>query len=368
MKVGIIKIFLGVWLSIYAAFSYAACKDNKEDNVLYIYGWSGSMDPSILRAFEKETGIRVVYDAYESNDILEAKLLTGKAKFDLVMPSVSPNFIRQIGMKAFQPIQKSKIENYGNLDTRILKLIQKFDKENMYGVPYTMGTTGFGFNKKKIKSLPASNAVLFDEKLLKQYHHCGVLILDSPQDILEAAQVFLGYEPDCRDPKKLKMALKAVEKVTPYIKDFTANTDRVVRELSTGESCLVQLWSSDALLAQRQMKDQKNDMEMGYVVPKEWPGLWIDMLCIPKNAPHPDHAHRFINFILRPEIAAQIVQKNLIAVPNNKVKDLLPKDLQENPMIFIPDDALETLRIQAPLSFKDERKVMRQWMHLKLGW
>jgi len=195
-----------------------------------------------------------------------------------------------------------------------------------------------------------------------------VLILDSPQDILEAAQVFLGYEPDCRDPKKLKMALKAVEKVTPYIKDFTANTDRVVRELSTGESCLVQLWSSDALLAQRQMKDQKNDMEMGYVVPKEWPGLWIDMLCIPKNAPHPDHAHRFINFILRPEIAAQIVQKNLIAVPNNKVKDLLPKDLQENPMIFIPDDALEKLRIQAPLSFKDERKVMRQWMHLKLGW
>jgi putrescine transport system substrate-binding protein len=165
-----------------------------------------------------------------------------------------------------------------------------------------------------------------------------------------------------------KMALKAVEKVTPYIKDFTANTDRVVRELSTGESCLVQLWSSDALLAQRQMKDQKNDMEMGYVVPKEWPGLWIDMLCIPKNAPHPDHAHRFINFILRPEIAAQIVQKNLIAVPNNKVKDLLPKDLQENPMIFIPDDALEKLRIQAPLSFKDERKVMCQWMHLKLVW
>jgi putrescine transport system substrate-binding protein len=365
--VRVLNVFLGI-VFLWTGVVGATCPPKKDDKVLYVYGWSGSMDASILKAFEKETGIRVIYDTYESNDILEAKLLTGKAKFDLVMPSVSPNFIRQIRMQAFQPVQKSKIPNYKNLDPRILQLIEQFDNDNTYGIPYTMGTMGFGFNKKIIKDLPASLSVLFDEESLKKYQACGILMLDSPQDVLESALVFLGNSPDCREPLKLQEAFQIIEKVTPYIKDFTANTDRVVRELSRGESCLVQLWSSDALLAQRHMNDQGSSLEMGYVVPKEWPGLWIDMLCIPKNALHPDYAHQFINFILRPDIAAQIVQKNFLAVPNTKMKRFLPKNLQENPMIFIPEHALKSLRIQAPLSFKDERKVMRQWMHLKLGW
>lgn len=342
-----------------------------EEKRLYIYGWSGSIDQSILKDFEKETGIKVSYDVYDNNDILEAKLLTGKAKFDLVMPSVTPNFLRQIEMKVFQPIQWEKIPNYKNLDGRILKLIGQFDAENRYGVPFTLGTTGFGYDKKKLDALfpegvPESLGLLFEEENIQKMSKCGVILLDFPQDILEASQAFLGYEPQCHDRKKLESGLEALRKVRSHVREFTGNSDRVVRELASGEACFVHLWSNDALLAQQEALEQGRDIR--YVIPREWPGLWVDMLAIPKHAAHPQNAHLFINFLLRPDIAARIVKTTLMAVPNTKIREHLPKALQDNSMIFIPDYALENLRIQENLSFKDERMLIRKWTHFKLGW
>ena len=358
-----------IFLLLCLMMSYA----DAEDRVLHIYGWSGSIPQHLLTQFETETGIKVTYDVYDSNDILEAKLLTGKAKFDLVMPSVTPNFLRQIEAKVFQPIQKEKLSNYKNLDKRIVSLISSFDAGNQYGVPLTMGTTGFGYNKKEMakhfpKGAPDSLNLLFKKGDIQKFQSCGVILLDFPQDILEASQAYLGHTPSCHDKNKLEKALAALRKIRPFIKEFTANSDRVVRELASGEACFVHLWSNDALLAQREARDAGTGVEIGYMIPKKWPGLWVDMMAIPKNARHPENAHRFIDFLLRPEIAAQIVQSTLMAVPNTEMKKHLPKSLQNNPLIFIPDYALKNLRIQESLSFRDERMLMRKWTHFKLGW
>ena len=195
-----------------------------------------------------------------------------------------------------------------------------------------------------------------------------MILSDFPQDILEAAQAYLGQTPQCQDADKVAQALEVLRKMRPYIKEFTANSDRIVRELASGESCFVYLWSNDALMAQREAAESCKDVRIGYIIPKEWPGLWVDMMAIPKNAKHPDNAHAFMNFLLRPDIAAKIVQSTLMAVPNTAMKKHLPKSLQDNEMIFIPEYALQNLRIQGSLSFKDERMLMRKWTHFKLGW
>jgi len=370
VRMGRVLSFLLLFLFSLDSFGHTC---NSEEKKLYVYAWAGSISQDILKRFEKETGIKVIYDTYDSNDTLEAKLLTGRSKFDLVSPSLSPNFLRQIEMQAFQPIQIEKLSNYKNLDPRILKLIGKFEGGNRYGIPHTMGTTGFGYNKKKVrqyfpKGLPQSLSLLFKEENIKKFQSCGVILLDFPQDILESAQAFLGHVPQCQDKEKLQEALEVIRKISPYIKEFTANTDRAVRELASGEACLVNMWSNDALAAQQQADATHEGVDIGYMIPKEWPGLWIDMVAIPKNAKHPQNAHLFIDFLLRPDIAAEVVRTSLVAVPNTRIKPYLPKALQENPMIFIPEDVLSHLRIQANLSFRDERMVMRQWTHFKLGW
>ena len=370
MNSRLLQAFLYCLLPIlfFSFCSQAACP--QEEKILYIYGWSGSLDASILKQFEEETGIKVVYDVYDSNDILEAKLLTGKAKFDLVFPSVTPNFIRQMETGVFQPIQQSQLKNYKNLDGRILKLIASFDEHNRYGVPYTLGTTGFGYNKRALKKIfpkgvPQSLSVLFKPENAHKLESCGVLLLDFPQDILEAAQAYMGETPQCQDKGKLEKALSVMRSIRPHVRDFTTNSERVVRELAEGDACFVHLWSNDALLAAREA--QKN-IEVGYIIPREWPGLWVDMMAIPKAAPHPENAHRFIDFLLRPDIAAQVVKTTFMAVPNIHVKRHLPKELHKNPIIFIPEYALKNLRIQENLSFRHERFLMRKWTHFKLGW
>jgi putrescine transport system substrate-binding protein len=370
MMIGRFTSFIFLILLSLQSFGHSC---NQEEKKLYVYAWAGSISPDILKQFEKETGIKVVYDTYDSNDILEAKLLTGKSKFDLVSPSLTPNYLRQIEMGIFQPIDQAKLRNYKNLDARILKLVGKFEGGNRYGVPHTMGTTGFGYDKKKVakifpKGLPQSLSLLFQEENIKKFQSCGVILLDFPQDILESAQAFLGHVPQCQDKEKLEEALEVIRKIAPYIKEFTSNTDRAVRELAAGEACLVNMWSNDALTAQQQASAGHEGIDIGYMIPKEWPGLWVDMLAIPKNAPHPRNAHLFIDFLLRPDIAARVVITSYVAVPNTKIKQHLPKDIRNNPMIFIPEDILENLRVQANLSFRDERMLMRKWTHFKLGW
>lgn len=372
-----ILLFSIVILSIFfliAIFTPFSGVQEKDNNVLYIYSWSGNSNKAIIKQFEKETGIRVVVDFYDSNDVLEAKLLTGKTNYDIVSPSVTPNYIRQIGMGIYLPLDKKKLKNYHQLDPKIMKLIAQFDVGNQFGVPYALGTTGFAYVENKVnkvlpEGLPNSLKAIFDKNYIEKLSKCGVVFLDQAQDILEAAQAYSGYaHPSCMKDDQLNKSVSVVQNIREHVKTFTTNVDMIVTQLATGEICLAHIWSNDAFLAQQIAKQNNTGVTVKYMIPKEWPALWIDMIAIPKSAPHPDNAHKFIDFILRPEIAAQIIQETYMDMPNLGARAILPREIKDNPAIFTPADILDNLRLQKNLSIRQERKMMREWTRVKMGW
>lgn len=364
----ILTVFLG------ADAKEGKCVKYKEDNVLYVYSWTGNIDPRFIKQFEEETGIKVIFDVYDSNEILEAKLLTGKTNYDVVFPSVTPNYIRQIKVGIYQKIDKKKLKNYNQLDPKIMTLIAQFDKGNQYGVPYALGTTGFGYVEDQIKKhlpegLPNSLKAVFDKRYIEKLSKCGVIFLDQAQDVFEAAQAYAGYKyPSCLQDEQLDKAVNVIRGVRGFIQSFTSNVDMAITQLATAEVCLVHSWSNDVFLAQQEAEQNKTGVKIKYMIPKEWPGLWIDMMAIPKSAPHPDNAHKFIDFILRPDISAKIINYTYMYAPNLGARQYVSKELQDNPAIFIPPEILDNLRLQENLPIRQERKVMRKWTHLKLGW
>jgi putrescine transport system substrate-binding protein len=361
-------LFLAVLLNIFLS------ADAKEDNILYLYSWTGNIDQQLIKQFEQETGIKVIFDVYDSNEILEAKLLTGKTAYDVVFPSVTPNYIRQIKLGIYQPLDKKKLKNYNQLDPKIMKLIAQFDKDNTFGLPYALGTTGFGYVEKQIhkylpEGLPNSLRAVFDKRYIQKLSKCGVIFLDQAQDVFEAAQAYSGYkQPSCLKDDQLDASVNVVRGVRDFIQSFTSNVDMAITQLANGEVCLVHSWSNDIFLAQREADRSGTGVKIKYMIPKEWPGLWIDMMAIPKSAPHPDNAHKFIDFMLRPDNAAKIINYTYMYAPNLGARQYVPQEIQDNPAIFIPPEVLDNLRLQESLPIRQERKVMRKWTHLKLGW
>ncbi|HMB56500.1 MAG TPA: polyamine ABC transporter substrate-binding protein [Arenimonas sp.] len=316
-----------------------------EEAVLNIYNWSDYIAPTTIAKFEKETGIKVTYDEMDSNETLESKILAGDTGYDIVVPSSS--FLgRQIKAGAYQKLDRSQLSNWKNLDTGLMAKLTDVDPGNAYAVPYLWGTTGIGYNIDKVKAAFGTTDVVnswdlvFKPENIAKLKSCGVTFLDAGSEIIPSTLHAIGENPNSFDMKVIDKAAAALEAIRPSISNF--HSSEYIEALASGNACLVVGWSGDVIQAKARAEEAKNGVHIGYSIPKEGAAMWFDMLAIPKTAKHPGNAHKFINFIMRPDIIAEI--SNFVSYPNPNAasQPLVDKKITDDPMITPSKETIDT--------------------------
>jgi len=341
-----------------------------QGQIVNVYNWSDYIDPTVLADFTKETGIKVRYDTFDSNDTLETKLLAGKSGYDVVVPT---GFFleRQIKAGVFQKLDKSKLPNLANLWPEIAQRLAVYDPGNQYAVNYMWGTTGLGYNVKKAREILGPDAridswdTVFKPDNLAKFKSCGVYLLDSSDDILPAALKYLGFDPNSRNEAELQKAADLVSKIRPSVRKF--HSSEYLNALASDEICLALGFSGDVKQAQKRAAEAKNGVEVAYAIPKEGAQLWFDNLAIPRDARNVAQAHAFINYLQKPEVAAR--NSNLVSYANGNLasQKLIDKAVLEDPTIY-PDEAtmsrLYTIKVYDNAT---QRLMNRLWTRIKTG-
>ncbi len=340
-----------------------------QQSVVNVYNWSDYVDPRVLDEFTKETGIKVVYDTYDSNETLETKLLAGKTDYDIVVPSAT--FLqRQIQAGVFQKLDRSKLPNYKGLWPDIMTRLAAYDPGNQYAVNYMWFTTGIAYNSAKIQQrigdkTPDSWDVVFKGDNLKRVADCGVYMLDSPEDMITAALKFLGLNPDSKKPDDIRKAADALTRVKGGVKKF--HSSEYINALANGDICLAVGWAGDAFQARNRAREANNGVDVNYVIPKEGALMSLDNLAIPKDAPHLEAAYQFIDFLLRPEVAARNTAITNFANGVLASKAHIDKEILDNKSIYPNDDVLRRLYTITANDQATQRVVTREWTRVKTG-
>ena len=311
-----------------------------EEPVLHVYNWSDYIAEDTLEKFTQATGIKVVYDVFDSNDVVEAKLLAGNTGYDVVVPSL--HFLgRQVTAGVFAKLDKAQIPNYQNLDPALMANIAKVDPGNEHAVPYLWGTTGIGYNVDKVKEALGADVplnswdLIFKPENLAKLSKCGVSILDEAAEVIPTTLHYLGKDPNDfaanvtlvpGEVKDLWMKLR------PYITYF--HSSRYINDLANGDICVALGWSGDIFQAATRAAEAKNNVKVEYVIPQEGAGIWVDMLAIPKDANHPGNAHKFINFLLQPAIMASVTNHVWYANGVPASKDMTDQAILAHPGIY----------------------------------
>jgi putrescine transport system substrate-binding protein len=346
-----------------------------EEHQLHIYNWSDYIAPDTIANFEKETGIAVTYDVYDGNEVLEAKLLAGHSGYDIVVPSASPYMARQIVAGAYLPLDKAKLPNLRNLDPRLMALAAIADPGNAHGVPYLWSVTGIGYNVAMVEralggsaggTLPRDSlALLFAPALAQKLAPCGIELLDTPQEVILAALAYLGIDPTSRDLADLARAAALLDRVRPYMRRF--HSSQYINDLASGDICIALGYSGDVIQARNRASEAGSGVEIAFRVPREGAQMSIDMLGIPVDAPHPDNAHRFIDYILRPEVIAAVTNAVSYPNPNLAATPFVAPAIRDDPGIYPPDPVRRLFYIDRPAPRAYERVRMRAWNRMKSG-
>lgn len=342
-----------------------------EEKVVHVYNWSDYIGKDTLAKFEQATGIKAVYDVYDSNETLEAKLMAGKSGYDVVFPSAHPFAQRQINVGLYRKLDKARLPNHRNLDPAILKALEEVDPGNQHVVPYMWGTTGIGINVDKVRKalgdqLPAKGwTLIFDPAVAQKLAACGISLLDDEQEGIGAALIYLGKDPNTTDPKDIEAAAAAFKKVRPYIRYF--QNAQYINDLANGDLCVAQGYSGDILQARDRAEEAGNRVAIQYIIPKESALLWIDTIAIPADAPHPDNAHAFINFLLTPEVIAEISNEISYANANKASMPLLDDSIRNDPGIYPPEELKARFWLGKPIEEKFHRLRTRTWTRIKAG-
>ena len=340
-----------------------------QDKVVNVYNWSDYIDESILEDFEKETGIKVVYDVFDSNEVLETKMLAGGTGYDVVVPT-GTFLARQIQAGAFQKLDTAKLPNLSNMWDVVARRTAKYDPGNAYSINYMWGTTGIGYNEEEIlERMPDAPVnswrMLFDPEVVSKFADCGIHVLDAPTELIPAALNYIGEDPDSQDPDVIAKAEGVLMAVRPYIQKF--HSSEYINALANGDICLALGWSGDVLQARDRADEANNGVTVVFVVPDEGALMWFDQMAIPADAPHPDEALIFLNYIMQPEVAAKASNYVYYANGNKASQELLEKDVIDDPAIYPTPAALETLYTTSPYSPKVQRVVTRLWTKVKTG-
>ena len=347
----------------------AALAFSAQSDVVHVYNWVDYIEPALLEKFTAETGIKVVYDTYESNEVLETKLMAGKTGYDVVVPSTG--FLdRQIAAGALQKLDRSRLPNWSNLDREILQHLNRHDPGNQYAVNYMWGTAGIGYNEAQVKAVMPDAPVdswrlIFDPAIASKFKDCGIALIDAPSDISFIALSYLGKDPNSESPEDLALAEKALLAIRPYIRMIDAA--RYIDALATGEICVAIGWNGGVLQARDRAAEAGQGHVIKYSIPKEGTLLFFDSLAIPKDAPHPDNAHAFINFLQRPEVAA--ANSNFVKYANGNAASfaLVNDAVRTDPAIYPPAELKSRLVPDTVESPEFSRMLNRTWTRFVSG-
>jgi putrescine transport system substrate-binding protein len=347
----------------------AAPLDTDDEKVVNMYNWNDYIDMSVLEDFTRETGIKVNYDVFDSNEMLETKLLAGNTGYDLVVPSAS--FLqRQIQAGVFQPLDKSRLPNMKNLDAGLLKTAEQFDAGNAHSINYLWGTSGVGYNEDKIlAALPDAPVNSFDmfykPEIVSKFKDCGVSVLDAPSEVVGTVLMWLGKNPNSEDPADLAAAEKVLVSVRPYIR--YVHSSKYIEDLANGEICLALGWNGDVLQSRDRANEAKKGFKIKYNIPKEGAIAFFDMMAIPKDAKHVKNAHLLIDFLMRADIAARNSNFRRYASSNAASLPMVLDEVKNDPGIFPSDEVKAKLVPDLPESPKFSRQLTRSWTRFKTG-
>jgi len=342
--------------------------------VLHVYNWSDYMDEGPggpVSVFEKQTGIDVTYDVFDNNEVLEAKLLSGKTGYDVVFPS--NNFIgRQIKAGVFKELDRSKLNNYKHLDKDILKVLESVDPGNKFSIPYMWGTTGIGYNVKKVQAAFDGKApvdswdLIFKPENAAKLKDCGLVLLDDPSEILSITLHYLGKDPNSMESKDYtEEALPLLKSIRPSIKYF--HSSQYINDLANGDICAVVGWSGDILQARDRAEEAKAGVEVAYSIPKEGAATWFDMIAVPADADNVDNAHKFLDFLMDPKVIAGIT--NYVSYPNGNADAMqyVDEEIRNDKAIYPSAETMKGLFTMKVMPPKVSRVRNRVWTKLKTG-
>lgn len=364
------KSNVGFALSV-AALAVSASLAAEEGKSLHIYNWNDYIAEDTVANFEKETGIKVTYDLYDSNEVLQGKLSAGRTGYDIVVPST--NFLgKQIEAGTHQKLDKSKLPNLKNLDPALLKRLESVDAGNQYAVPYLWGTIGIGINVDKVKKALGDDValdswdLLFKEENIKKLAACGVAFLDSPSEVFPAVLHYLGKDPNSLSDKDYTGAAQdLLMKIRPHIRKY--HSSEYISNLADGEICVAYGYSGDVGVAKSRAEEAKNGVNIQYIIPKEGTAVWFDAMAIPADSKNVEAAHTWINYILKPEVIAGITNYVTYPNPNKESTKLVDKALSEDPVVYPPQSVMDKMFTISPKPPKTERVMTRVWTKVKTG-
>jgi putrescine transport system substrate-binding protein len=358
-------------LLLTALLSLAAVPALAQDNkTLHVYNWSDYIAEDTVKKFEEATGIKVTYDVYDSNEVLEAKLLAGNSGYDIVVPT--SNFLqRQVAAGVYQELDKSKLPNLKNMDPDLMKQAAAYDPDNAHGIIYMWGTIGLGYNVDKIKERLGDDAptdswaLIFDPENAKKLQDCGITLLDAPSDVFQLALAYLGLDPESTDAGDLQKAADLLTSIRPYVRYF--HSSQYITDLANGEVCLSIGFSGDVFIAADRAEQAGNGVSIAYSVPKEGTQQWFDMMAIPADAPNPEAAYAWMNFIMDPQITADITNYVWYANANKESLPLVDEEIRDDPAIFPTKEVLAKLFPAKVYDARTDRTVTRLWTRIQTG-
>ena len=352
-----------------ATLLLAGVVNGEEEKILNVFNWADYIGETTLEDFEAEFGIKVNYDVYTSTEVVEAKLLAGRTGYDVVVHAVRYS-ARLLPIGVYQPLDRSKLTLWDNLDPWVMEVMARYDPGNKYGINYMWGTTGFAYNermvKERIPDAPVdSGDMLFNPDVVSRLADCGVTYLDEPTDVIPLALLYLGYDPNSLEPEHLAIVEALLKSVRPYLRYFSSA--KLINDLPNEEVCVAMAWSGDAVQAMRRVREVGADIQLVYSVPKQGTVVWFDGLFIPSDAPHPDNAHLFLNYLLRPEVIAPITDLTGYANGNLASIPFIDPEISQDPASYPPKSQLINLNAGEIFGPKLERRRTRAWSRIKTG-
>jgi putrescine transport system substrate-binding protein len=338
------------------------------DAELNVYNWSDYIAKDTVPTFEKQTGIHVRYDNYDSNDTLQAKLLAGSSGYDIVVPT-SNYMARQIQAGVYQKLDKSQLPNLKNLSPVLMQMVAGADPGNQYGVPWAFAVTGIGYNVQAVQKALGANApidswaLVFDPANLSKLKGCGVSFLDESVDVFAAALQYLHKDPNSTNPADYQAAFEMLKKVRPYITEF--NSSGYINDLANNDVCVAIGFAGDVGIARRRSAEAKRSYDIRFSNAKEGGLLAFDVMAIPKDAPHPQAALRWINYIEDPKVNAAITNEVFYPTANHAARQFVTPAVAQDPTVYPPDDVLKKMTLMKPTSVEIVRLENRLWSQLK---
>ncbi len=341
-----------------------------QNQVVNVYNWAEYTAPDTLSGFQKATGITVRYDVYDNNDTLQAKLLTGKSGYDVVVPSTH-YAARQIEGGLFQKLDKSQIPNWSHLDPDIMALLSDVDPGNEYLIPWGYGTNGLGYNVTKVKEIMGEQVdlgnwdMLFKPENAEKLKGCGISILDEAAQVFPAVLHYIGKDPNSSNEADYREALDLLKTIRPYVRQFSSSG--YIDELAAGDLCMVYGFSADVMISADRARQAKKSYAIDYYIPQGGAPVWFDTMAIPKSANNVKEAHAFINYIETPEVHAAITNTMFYPNANKDAREFVVKEVADNPMIYPSPEVSKTLFVIKPQPLKVQRLQTRMWAELKSG-